>query len=110
MGATKTEIKEIIRMTIEELQRQGLYKPFDYTAVLSEMDPRMYKHFDDKQNEEIERALDELDDDAYIDVIYLQYRDRMTIEQIAESMGKDVSTIKRNKKRILCRIYDMTQK
>lgn len=38
------------------------------------------------------------------DIIFLQYRDAKTLEWIAEYFNVDVSTIKRNKKRLIYKI------
>ena len=48
-------------------------------------------------------------DDEYIDIIYAIYRDGNTQEWLAEYLGVDVSTIKRNKKRLITKIYELLE-
>lgn len=101
----KQEIQSIVIMTIRELKRQGMIKD-RYVIILKEVEPVIREYFEKKNNKELEYFLIDHSDDPYIDIIYLHYRDGVTIEKIAECLGKDVSTIKRNKKRLLVNIYD----
>lgn len=102
----KNEIKFIVAETIAELKRQGMIKD-NYKAVKGKIEPELYEYFK-KGNQTIKKALIELSDDQYIDLIYLLYRDCFTIEHIADVLKKDASTIKRNKKRLLISIYNIT--
>lgn len=101
----KEEVQAIVFMTIKELKRQGMLKD-RYSVILKETEPIIKQFFLKKNNKELERFLINYSDDPYIDVIYLHYRDGMTIERIAEVMEKDASTIKRNKKRLIQAIYN----
>lgn len=101
----KEEVQAIVFMTIKELKRQGMLKD-RYSVILKETEPIIKQFFLKKNNKELERLLIEYSDDPYIDVIYLHYRDGLTIEKIAEVMDKDASTIKRNKKRLIQAIYN----
>lgn len=101
----REEIQTIITMTICELKRQGMLKD-EYTVILKEVEPVIKEYFQKKNNKAIERFLIERSDDPYIDIIYLHYRDNITIERIAECMAKDTSTIKRNKKRLIKIIFN----
>lgn len=100
----KEDIQNIVTMTINELRRQGMLKD-EYTVVLKETEPVIKEYFLKKNNKVIEYFLIEYSDDPYIDIIYLHYRDGITIERIAECMYKDTSTIKRNKKRLIKAIH-----
>ena len=100
------QIREVVKITIDELMSRNLLNSTDYQYVLSVVDKKLYNYFDNKTGcKGVAGALRSLSDDSYIDVIYLQYRDRKTMEWIAEAMEKDVSTIKRNKKRLIMAIY-----
>jgi hypothetical protein len=101
---TETEIREIVKITIEELTAKST---MSYQDVLRVMDKKLYSYFesDDYSSNKLFRILND-ESDPYICIIYYQYRDRQTIEWIAEYMGKDVSTIKRNKKRIIIKMYE----
>lgn len=104
---TVDEIKKIVSLTVDEMiQRQLLYTNRDYRHILKVVDAKLYTFFSHKGKcPEIGTILRSLSNDPYIDVIFFQYRDRLTMEEIAEEFGKDVSTIKRNKKRIVTAIY-----
>lgn len=106
---TDNEIRNIVKLTVEELtQRQLLRQEPKYTLILKEMDKRFYAFFQkNKHDGKLHRALVELSDDPYIDIIYLHYRDEMTLANIAEIMERDDRTIKRNKKRLVKLIFQM---
>lgn len=100
------EIREVVRLTIEELMLTNVIKePYDHiNKVVSES---LINFFNGKTNDDkLRKVLCSLSDDPYIDIIYLQFRDGKTLEFVAEHMDKDVSTIKRNKKRIITEIYN----
>lgn len=99
------EVQTIVLATIRELKRQGLLRD-PYGAVLKDIEPDLKGYFKNKKNKKIGRFFIDFSDDPYIDVLYLHYRDGLTMERIAEVMSKDVSTIKRNKKRLMMELYD----
>ncbi len=103
---TPEEIREVVKIVLDELSQRKQYKPVSYSAVLQEVDKRLYKYFKGGRDTELRQVLNRLSDDPYIDIIYLQYRDGKTLEWIAEIMDKDTSTIKRNKKRLIMTIYE----
>ena len=105
----RDEVQAIVKMTIRELRRQGLLKD-SYTVVLKDIEPVLREYFDKKNNKTIERFLVERSDDAYIDILYLHYRDNIAIGRIAEVLRKDISTIKRNKKRLIMALSDLLEK
>lgn len=106
---TADQVREVVKMTLDELTQRKQYKPYNYSAVLQVMDKRLYNFFKGTEDKLLTSILRQYSDDPYIDIIYLQYRDRKTIEWIAEYMEKDTSTIKRNKKRLIMKIYDDIQ-
>lgn len=103
-------VEKIISMTvaatISELKRNGMLRD-RYSVLLKDTEPVLREYFAKKNNKEIESFLITHSDDPYIDILYLHYRDNVTIERIAECLEKDVSTIKRNKKRLIMSIYDL---
>lgn len=104
---TQEQIKEVVKITIDELTKRKLLQTDNYQPVLKIVEPRLGKFF--KGNADgynISYALHCLSDDQYIDLIYLQYRDGKTLEWIAEYYDVDISTIKRNKKRLIYKIYE----
>ncbi len=100
-------IKEVVRQTVEELIQKRLINKNVYPYILEVVNKRLYPYFRTGKDDAIKRALIQLSDDSYIDVIYLHYRDMQTIERIAEYMDKDASTIKRNKKRLILKIFEL---
>lgn len=101
----KSEVQAIVNMTIQEFKRQGLLKD-RYSIILREVEPVIKDYFFKKNNSIIQRFLIDLSNNEYIDIIYLHYRDELTIMEIAGIMGKDESTIKRNKKKLIMEIYN----
>lgn len=105
----KAEVQSIIHMTIQELKRQGMLKD-RYSVIIKNIDPVIKEYFLRKNNKKIEFFLRDNSDDPYIDVIYLHYRDGMTLEKIAGVLDKDTSTVKRNKKRLIMELYDVLER
>lgn len=104
---TQDQVREIVKITIDELTKAKLLNTDSYQAVLKVVELRLDKFFrGNGDGYNISYALHCLSDDQYIDLIYLQYRDHKTIEWIAEYYGVDVSTVKRNKKRLIYKIYE----
>lgn len=101
---TREEIREIVRITIEELTAKST---ISYPDILRIMNKRLYIYFKNHKDDELRGLLSYYSShDPYTDIIYLHYCNKQTIEQIAEEMSKDVSTIKRNKKRIIIKMYE----
>lgn len=106
---TPEQIREIVNMTIDELTDRKLIRSDSYQYILSVVDKQLYSFFNGSDGDvtKIYHALTQVSDDDYIDIIYLQYRDNITLERIAEYFKVDVSTIKRNKKRLIKVIYEI---
>lgn len=105
---TAEEIRSVVSITLDELSKRNMLKD-DYAATLNIVDTRLKKFFSGTKDSDVGKILRALSEDAYIDVIYLQYRDGLTLEYIAETFDKDVSTIKRNKKRLIKTIHRYLQ-
>ena len=105
---TQEQVREIVKITIDELTKAKLLNTDNYQAVLKQVEPKLSKFFNGNGNS-ISTILTQLYDDPYIDIIFLQYRDGKTLEWIAEYFKVDVSTIKRNKKRIMYKIYELLE-
>ena len=99
------EVRAIVRMTIDELLADDLIDKYKY--ISREVGKRLESHFAGKKDADVTRALNALSDNPYIDIIYLQYRDCKTLEFIAEYYDVDVSTVKRQKKNLVEKIYKM---
>lgn len=107
---TPEQVREIVKITIDELTKAKLLRTDSYQAVLKIIEPKLSKFFNGNgDNNGISAILTQLYDDPYIDIIFLQYRDGKTLEWIAEYFKVDVSTIKRNKKRLIYKIYELLE-
>ena len=107
MDMTPEQIREVVKITLDELTQRKVIKD-DYSVILSVVESKLTAFFTNNGDSSgVGYALNQLSDDIYIDIIFLQYRDGKTLEWIAEYMGVDVSTIKRNKKRMIMAIYDL---
>lgn len=108
---TPEQIREVVKITIEELTQRKLLElnKISYSHILEAVENEINKFFKGYKTR-IGSILNRLSDDAYIDIIFLQYRDGKTIEWIAEYMDKDESTIKRNKKRLIMAIYEQLER
>lgn len=104
---TPEQIREVVKITLDELTQRKLLElnKINYSYILETVENEI-NNFLKGYKTQIPYILNHLSDDPYIDIIFLQYRDCKTLEWIAEYMGVDVSTIKRNKKRLIMIIYD----
>ena len=106
---TPEEVREIVKITLDELTKRKLTKD-DYPLILEVVEKKLREFFDNRgDGNGASYALRQLLDDKYVDIIFLQYRDGKTLEWIAETMNVDVRTIMRNKKRIIKKIYELTE-
>lgn len=103
---TTEEIREIVRMTLEELIRDRLINVDSYDTVLEHVAPKLRAYFNGDDDSKVSAALKSIADDYYADIIYLQYRDDHTIEWIAEELNREPRTILRNKKRLIYKLYE----
>lgn len=107
---TQDQVREVVKITIDELTKRKLLQIESYQTILRAVEVNLYRYFDSRgEGTNTSYALHVLSDDPYIDIIYLQYRDGKTLEWIAEVLNKDVSTVKRNKKRLILSIYELME-
>lgn len=100
------EIREVVKITIEELlDANALSDPFPRIKQIVEHELSLF--FNSSSRSKIGSILNQLSDDEYIDIIFLYYRDNKTLDFIAEYFDRDVTTISRNKKRLILSIYTM---
>lgn len=100
---SRDEIREVVRATIEELLVGGLIET-NYSLIKKAVEPLLRSYFTGSDNT-LSKPLQTLSADPYIDVILYYYRDGMTLEEIAEELDKDTSTISRHRQRLLTNIY-----
>lgn len=107
---TDQELREYIDLTvkksIEEFKRSGIVKGSD-NAAYSDISEILRNYFrEGREAKNITYAIQGQRFDPYFRIITMYYQEGQTIEQIAEALGVDVSTIMRNKKRICLQIYN----
>lgn len=105
----KNDVRDIVRITIHELKKSHMLRN-ESEAIHNDVSNKLYKYYrDGETNETIKSILKDIDDDIYINIIPLYYKNTYTIEKIAEMLNVDVSTVVRNKKRICLSIYTMLE-
>lgn len=106
---TPEQIREVVKMTLDELTQRKLIQD-DYPLILGVVESKLKDFFNVYGGGQgVAHALNQLSDDRYLDIIFLQYRDGKTLEWIAEYMDVEVRTILRNKKRLIMRIYELLE-
>lgn len=110
MDITPEQIREIVRITLDELAERKQLKEKSYRQIARETENKLRAFFNKNNgSSKVGTALKRLSDDPYIDVIFLNYRDNVTLERIAEIMHRDVTTVKRHKKRLIMELYYMLE-
>ena len=110
MKITEKDIKRYIdlavRQTIQEYKKAGLIKGVEGVAYseAAELLESYYKS--DNPDASITYAIQGQRFDPYFRIIPMYFKDKATLEKIAEQLGVDVSTVVRNKKRLCLAIYD----
>lgn len=103
---TEEEIRQVVSLTVKELMKEGMTKEFD-DVIFEETKRLLSYHFNEKYSEDVARVLNDIKTDEYYPIIPLHYGKGLTHEAIAEKMGREVSTITRNKKRLCKEIYKL---
>ena len=99
-------IEEIVIKTVDTLRRQGLLKDVENVKYSDASEIlRGYYKGGEKDNS-ITYAIQAYRFDPYFAIIPLYFREKKTLEAIAEKLGVDVSTIVRNKRRLCLSIYE----
>jgi hypothetical protein len=94
-------IQATVRETVKVMKREGMMRSSEDIA-LAETSARLYAHYREKPDPEIEAALRTIRKDKYFDIIPRFYSRQCTIEELAGMYDRDTATIWRAKKR-LCR-------
>ena len=102
---TREEIKLVVSETVRELKKAGMIR----NPGFSEVALRLRGFYQGVPDGELKRIMEALKTDPYIKIIPLYYGNKLTIEDIAYTLAVDTSTIVRNKKRLLSKIYDLLE-
>lgn len=108
--AIRREIKDYIdyaiRQSIAEYKRCGLLRDRDDVTYADACDIIASYYKGGKGEASMTYAIQGQRFDPYYRIIPLYFEDNKTIENIAEELGVDVSTVVRNKKRLCLAIYN----
>lgn len=107
----ESKIEEIVNLTVSKIKLAGLMKDNRQTAFeKTEQILRNYNQFKKAYSEDgtvkkfvdiVDGALKQLSDDLYYDIIPMMYFENRSRESIAEYFDTTVTTISRNKKRLV---------
>lgn len=111
MENLKKIIQETVDCTIAKLKLCGLMKDNRQNAF-QKTEQILYSYNDMKKSysengtakkfiDIIDKALEEIEDDLYYDIIPMIYFEKATREEVAEYFDTTVTTISRNKKRLI---------
>ena len=104
---TREEIAEVVAVTVRELGKTGYLRRFDDVAY-SRISNRLYDYYTGQsEDKDLADAIDQIKGHYYFSILPQYYKDRLTIDWIAESYHCDAMTIKRNKKQLCLRIWNI---
>lgn len=107
---TDEQIRRVVRTTIDELIQNKMLISDNYKTISRVVEKKLFDFFGNKgDGNGIGYALHILLDDPYIDIVFSYYRDGKTLGQIAKDMGKGLSTVKRQRKRLVRQIYNILE-
>lgn len=102
----KAYIDIAIKRSIHEYKKSGLLKQSD-NAVYSDASQILASYYaGGEKDAAVTYALQGLRFDPYFKIIALYYKQGRRVEDIAEELGVDISTVVRNKKRLCLEIYN----
>lgn len=102
---TEEEVRQIVKQTVEELFKCGALRAFDDLAYTEAASLLAAYYQDGERDEAIRAAIESVAGDRYAKIIPLTYSYGYTLNEIAELMDVDVSTVSRNKRRLIVEIY-----
>lgn len=103
---TDADIKRVVNATIDSMLKKNMIR-YNDNMILSAAGNILTRYYDDGDDLDIKNTLDKLKNYTYYDVLEMYYRDHLTLEKIAEKYNVDVSTIRRNKKKLCIRFYNI---
>lgn len=99
------DVKATISEILSQMYDSGLL-PRAGDAEYLQIRRRLHEYYNTGETDQtIREAIAQLSGDQWINIVPLTYRDKMTIEEIAELMDAERSTISRNKRRLCLEIF-----
>lgn len=108
----ETAVRMTVQETVAELKKTGFLRPPDKKAY-KDTARKLYGYFDALKadtaeiDDDITAVMAMLRDDPYFKLLRLYFSQHKTVEQIAEIMHCDPSTVARNKKRLVLKIHSI---
>ena len=99
---TEEEVKRIVKLTVEEMRRGHDVK--DMYIRLEKYFLNLNEYIEDGGDPALASAILKINGDEYYPIIPLKFNDLYTDEQVAEIMNREVSTIRRNKKKLCLKL------
>ena len=108
-GENKKELEAIMDTFIAKLKKNNLLKnPSE--SIYQDISQKLYGYYKyGEKDVKLKSALSNFQEDIYFNIIPFFYKNKYTIDNIAEIMSCDTSTIVRNKKRLCTAIYLLLQ-
>lgn len=103
----KKEVSELFDLFIDRMKQKHMLKNMS-DSIYHETAQRLFNYYSSDRKErdkQVEKALAEIREDFYFSIIPLFYKNKFTIESIADIMKCDTSTVVRNKKRLCKKLY-----
>ena len=105
----KKEVEALFDIMIDKLKKNNMLKNIS-DSVYQDISSKLFGFYKYGETDiKMKNVLSDLKDDVYINIIPLFYKNRYTIDNIAEIMNCDASTVVRNKKRLCTTIYLLLQ-
>ncbi len=103
---TDADIKRVVNATIDSMLRKNMLR-YNDNMILSSVGDILTRYYDDDIKDiTIKDTLEKLSEHTYSDILTMYYRDHMTLEVIAEKYNVDVSTVRRNKRKLCLEFYN----
>lgn len=96
------KINRIVKEVLWETMQPGYWEQVERKWI-EDMGKRLYYFYSDQdvRDEALKRSMHAIMNDYYFNIIEMRYRDLLTYEKIADNMSIDISTVKRNQRRLL---------
>ena len=103
---TDADIKRVVNATIDSMLRKNMLR-YNDNMILSSVGDILTRYYDDDIKDiTIKDTLEKLSEHTYSDILTMYYRDHMTLEVIGEKYNVDVSTVRRNKRKLCLEFYN----
>lgn len=106
---TKKDIEQLFDILIDKLKKNNMIRNIS-DSIYQDISSKLFGFYKYGETDvKMKNVLNELENDVYINIIPLFYKNRYTIDNIADLMSCDTSTVVRNKKRLCTAIYLLLQ-